>query len=219
MTPEQIRAVLEAAGPTLATEKAREITALGQAAVAPLIDVLQDPQLQDGEGAACEAPVHAARLLAVLRAPQAIEPMLAMLAELSPEDPLAAAVSLAIQDLGPLARDRVLKALLAEKDADVRAAFADVLAGLGVRDDEVRAALLDFFRDDPGFGATCLMGYGDPTVLPDLLAAFDVHEVVDDWDFDDPQFPTAVLLDVGDAIQALGGAPSPDRAYKPAEAR
>lgn len=219
MNPQQIRATLEQAGPELDTDTARDIADLGPQAVPALLDVLLDPKLQDAEGTPCEAPVHAARLLGVLRPVQAVAPMLGLLAELAPDDPLAAAVSMALQDAGAPARDQVLQALVREQDPDVKAAFADVLAGLGVRDAEVKAALLEFFREDPGFGATCLAGYGDPDVLPELLAAFDVHEIVEDWDFDDPRFPTAVILDVGEAVQSLGGDLGPTRTYKLGEAR
>jgi hypothetical protein len=219
MNPEQIRRALEQAGTTLDTEVARSIADLGDAAVPELLEVLLDPKLQDGEGTDCEAPVHAARLLGVLRPVRAIGPMLGLLAELAPDDPLAAAVSMALQDFGLAARDAVLQALVREKDADVKAAFADVLAGLGAQDPAVREALLDFFSEDPGFGATCLAGYGDASVLPDLLAAFDAHEIVDDWDFDDPRFPTAVVLDVGEAVLALGGELGPTRTFKLGEAR
>lgn len=219
LSTQDIREILMTAGPDLPVAAAQRIVDAGGAAVPALLDVLQDAELDDTEGDVALAPLHAARLLGTLQAPAAVPPMVELLAGLAPDDVLSTAIVLALQGIGAAARDAVLAALRATKDPEARASYADVLAGLGVRDAEVRGELLAYFQDDPGFGATCLAGYGDPAVLPDLYAAFDANQVLDDWDFDDPHFSTAVLLDVADAIATLGGSLEGTRAAKLTEAR
>lgn len=150
------------------------VLALGDAAIPHLVAILDDDAHCDVDApGAGFAPVHALEMLGELKAVAAIEPMLRLLADTTPDDIVHDLVVRRLPDLGEAALEPVLArlALLTGEEAeddDARAPLYAILARLGVKDDRVFAALVTLEAKDPGLAAMYFADYGDARALPRL---------------------------------------------------
>jgi hypothetical protein len=150
------------------------ILADGPAHVSGLIEILADDSLSfeiaQGKGF---PPVHAVKLLADIKAPEAIDPMLRALTVTECGDLLHDEISKRLAEFGAPVLEPALAALAGEQDQDVRHALCGVLARIGVRDDRIFQALRSVLDEDVCFGAFMLADYGDPGALPILESAIE----------------------------------------------
>jgi hypothetical protein len=198
-------------GERLPDKVRREILALQDGAVEPLLEILADDELamSDARGRGF-APVHAVWLLSELGAEAAIEPMLAVLADTEWETRLHDAIVMALPKMGVAVLEPALRSYAEHDLDDARESLASILAALDVRDDRILAILREQLALDPGLGASDLARYGDPSALDDLVRAFDAYHV---FDTDHP-FGHQPLIDIVDAIGELGGTLTPAQAHK-----
>jgi hypothetical protein len=179
-----------------------EILAMGEAAVAPLVEIIEDERLHisDGPGKGF-APIHAIELLGELRAEAAIPAMLRVLQSTNWMDWIHDGVIRALAKVGAPALEPCLRAH-AETSSEVsRDGLTAVLAGLGVRDDRVFEILLRQLEEEPDKAAASLAEYGDPAALPYLSRAFDRYEIVER----DSPFANHSAVEIEAAIEELGG--------------
>lgn len=199
MTPfDQLRATKEKLPPDLR----EQILALHTDAVPALIEILNDEQLGTSESPAEGwPPIHAVDLLADLKAPEAIEPMLDVLVTSSWEEILHDRIVVRLSDLGCAVMEAALTALDDAEDPEAQHSLCCVLAKLGVRDDRIYKALCDLFDGDETLGAICFADYADERALPILASAIQCFEP----DYDSP-VGIIGLADLVDAYETLGGA-------------
>lgn len=150
------------------------VLALGDAAVPHLVGILDDDAHCDVDApGAGFAPVHAVEMLAALKAPAAIEPMLRLLSDTTPDDIVHDLIVRRLPDLGGAALEPVL-ACLAQiagdetEDDDARAPLYAILARLGVKDDRIFASLVSLESKDSALAAMYFADYGDARALPRL---------------------------------------------------
>lgn len=159
-----------------------EVLAHGQRAVPPLLDLLAaGPPL---------AAAHAGTLLGALRAPEAIGPLLAAL----PDNDGAAA---GLAAMGTIALEPVLEALGRAGSQPERERLLNVLAGAGVRDERIAAALVEGLERSPRTTASIAARYGDPQVIDRLEALFHATTPTD-------QDTAEQVIELGVAIVAAG---------------
>jgi hypothetical protein len=197
------------------------IVALGPAAVPPLLEIFNDTSLhpEDSPGQGW-APIHAVKLLELLRATEAIDSLISTLAETTFDEIINGRIVQALEAMGQAALEPVLDAYAKDDDRDFRSALSSVLAGLKVKDERIFAILLDELAAEPGFAAGRVAEYGDPRAIPPLVQAFDNYEVKAD-----PDNPLANqdMVEIKAAIEDLGGKLNDiqqarfDRAMKPAD--
>ncbi len=170
-----------------------------EASVPHLIGLLTDDERYDEYG-----PIHAAHLLAEIRAPSAIEPLVRILVE-DPGSPLADAADEALLQYGADAVPALLDALFAGAD-HVGYALGACAGRGGAADPRVaraRDALLPLLHDDPGFAADCLALVGDASVVPRLLEVLATLKVSETEGLVAGQ----AVLELIRAIERLGGDP------------
>ncbi|HZI03728.1 MAG TPA: hypothetical protein VEZ71_06885, partial [Archangium sp.] len=106
---------------TLPASLQADILARGPEAVAPLVEVLLDEPLSlntsPGEG---YAPIHAARLLAQLKAFEAIAPIVRRLMHSEPGEVLYDTLLYALEEFGPAVAPAALEALADARTVDER---------------------------------------------------------------------------------------------------
>ncbi|MCO5165972.1 MAG: SEC-C domain-containing protein [Planctomycetes bacterium] len=159
-----------------------EVLAHGPRAVPPLLDLLA--------GGPPLAAAHAATLLGALRAPEAIGPLLAAL----PDNDGAAA---GLAAMGTLALEPVLEALGRAGAQPERERLLNVLAGAGVRDERIAAALVLALERAPRTTASIAARYGDPQVIDRLEAMFHATTPTD-------QDTAEQVIEMGVALVAAG---------------
>ncbi len=195
-------AQLSSGGDRLPERVARAIRGLGRGVIPELVEILEDEELaqSDAPGGGY-APIHAATMLRDLEAGEAIEPMFRVLARCDPMAILYSTLIDALESLGPPVLEPALAAHAAATSKDQRVAVAEVLSGLGVRDDRILPILLQALQEEVEIGAGLLAEYGDPAALPRLSEALDAREL-------DPRGGLLVNQDVVEleaAIEELGG--------------
>jgi SEC-C motif len=196
-----VRAALLGAGEELSSELRSELLAAGREALPVLHQVLRDPALvaddAPGEG---WAPIHAVELLGALSDPASVEPLLTAYAAADWMELIKDAALQALQGIGAPVIEPALRALAAAAGDEQRNDLCAVLAGLGVRDERILAALLAQLARDPGLGASNLAGYGDEHALPSLYAELDRQELQVGALLVDQ-----TLVELKAAVQELGG--------------
>lgn len=190
-------------GELLPESVAEGIARRGEEVVPALVGLLEDDELarEDARGDGF-GPIHAAALLGRIVAPVAIGSLLSVLARCDSMELLYGAAIRALKTFGTAAVDQVLEAEAAASSDDHRAALADVLSGLGVRDPRILEVLLRGLEEDVGLGAGLLAEYGDPAALPQLGAALD-RAVLDD---EAGLLANQDVIELVAAIEDLGGA-------------
>jgi hypothetical protein len=183
----------------LADEIHDNILALGQAAVPALLEILEDALSKlpvDGWG-----PAHAAQLLGELRATDAIEPMLRVLAATSMQDRLHDKIIQSLPEIGGAATEPVIRAFANNMDPTFRYSLSAALAGWQIHDDRIFEILIDQLRREPSSGAGNLAIYGDTRAVPHLLEALDRYTIVDS----ENPLANHALIELREAIEELGG--------------
>jgi tetratricopeptide (TPR) repeat protein len=205
-----IRDVLIHGGERLSESRKKQVLALGAAAVPALVDVLEDEELEmtDGPGEGW-APIHAARLLGELREEAAAPAMVRVLCELDLETILYNELIHALIQVGPAVAGPVLAALESGEALDEEG-LLEVLARCGAKSEVIFTRLCADFLEDPDLGAYLLASYGDARALPLL------HEVLNAYTLEGEEGPLAgqLVIEIEDAIRALGGELSPDQQRK-----
>jgi HEAT repeat protein len=186
---------------TLPPDVRGEVLALGSAAIPALIEILCDEDLanEDAPGNGWP-PIHAAKLLGDLKAREAIEPMLRVLAETEFDHVINGVLSRRLPEFGADVLEPALLLLEQASGDDGPLALVSVLAQIGVRDDRIFDAICNVFDDDVIFGAMDFADYGDPRALPLL------EEAIADFvpDFSHPIWRHD-LNELLDAHETLGG--------------
>ncbi|MFN8657697.1 MAG: hypothetical protein U0105_15265 [Candidatus Obscuribacterales bacterium] len=179
--------------------------------IAQLIAILRAKNLalQTAPGGGL-TPVYAVRLLARMKATQCIESMLDVLFRCDPLDILYSDLILALKSFGPPALEPVLKAYEFAKTKDRLAGIAEVLSGLGVRDQRIFSVLLRFFEKHVELGAMALAEYEDPDALPHLSKALD-HCTVNS---SGAMFANQTIIELAQAIIDLGGSLTESQSLK-----
>jgi hypothetical protein len=192
-------------GETLPPPLREAILAHGGAAVAPLLAIFRDESLTEkddpGEG---WAPIHAVGLLADLKDPAAIEPMLDMLEETDWDLIIHDRIVIRLPDFGRMALEPLLARIDETEDDARHSTLCSILSELGVKDERAFQALCDAFESDVILGASSLAQYGDPRGLPmigDAIEEFDIR-----WDSPAPVYG---LEDLVEAYESLSAAPLP----------
>lgn len=200
-----IRKVLLAAGEDLDKSDEGKILAMGDAAVAPLIEILGDESLLEddapGEGM---APSHAAWLLGQLKAEAAIEPLLDAVVDESASGLLRCNAAMqALSELGAAVIDPILRRF-DDVSLDARIYLCEILGRLGVQDPRILDQLLALLKDAPEVGAACLVDYGDKAALAALGAALDACKP----EAGATAFENGAIVELYEAIEELGGKPT-----------
>lgn len=198
-------------GSSLSPELRRNILALKEEAVRPLIAIVEDEELQmadsPGEG---WAPIHAIELLSELRAPEAIQPLVRVLRTIDWDTIIHDRALSCLRPFGQVAIAPLLQALEETGDAETKKSLCSVLAGLGVHDERIFPFLLEHFTEDVELGAAHLAEYGDPRALPHLQQALDDYVPVSD----DSPLTDQTLIELHAAIEEFGGAFTPRQLEK-----
>lgn len=210
-TAEAIRKILLTAGEDLDKSDEGQILAMGESAVAPLIELLGDESLLEddapGEGM---APCHAAWLLGLLHAESAIEPLLDAVVDESASGLLRCNAAMqALSELGAVVLDPVLRRLK-DVSIDARIYLCEILGRLGVQDPRILKQLLALLKESPEVGAACLVDYGDKAALPSLNAALDACKPTESAS----AFENGAIVELYEAIEELGGKPTPAQRAK-----
>jgi len=199
---DEILSRLVDAGDRLGESVGGAILRRGSAVVPALLGILEDGELARGNAPGRGyAPVHAAKLLQQLGAADSIAPMLRVLSRCDPMDVLHGTLVDALESMGAPVLEPALAAYAVARSEDHRAALANVLSGLGVRDDRILPVLLDALKYDVVLGAGLLAEYGDPAAIAHLGAALDGCEL-------DPRrglFSNQEVVELEAAIEELGG--------------
>jgi HEAT repeat protein len=200
------------AGENLTAESERVILEAGDGVVESLISIMMDEALGDdkspGEGF---APIHATKLLAKLRAEPAIAPMLQLLAETHDEAMIHDAIVVHLPEIGAAVVEPALAAYHATRDYQLKSSLAEILVSSRVRDERIFQLLVDHFEIDAHQAVIELGEYGDPRALPILLEEFDAYELDKELD---REYPNQELIDIREAIDALGGTLSVEQEAK-----
>jgi hypothetical protein len=188
---------------TLPESLRAHILTRGAEAVEPLVELLLDEPLADvtapGEG---YAPIHAVKLLAQLKAPEAISAMVRRLLHSAPGEVLYDALLFALEELGPAVAPAALDALASASTEEERFGLLSVLSRCGVQDERIYTALLAQLQEDPAAAAMNLAVYGDPRAIEPLSRVLSAHEV--DEDVED-LFANQNIIELKHAIEELGG--------------
>jgi hypothetical protein len=211
-----VRRVLEHTA-KLPPELRSDILARGAEAVGPLVELLQDDSLalETAPGAGY-APVHAVELLARLRAPEGIAPLVRALSRREPGELLYDALLYGLEELGAAVVPAALEALADERTPEARFGLLSVLARSGVRDERIFTALLAQLQEEPAHGAMNLARYGAPGALEPLKRALDAYPLGEDAE---DLFANQAIIELEAAIERLGGGLSESQREKCERAR
>ena len=198
---EAVRALLKA-GEHVPDGLRDRILGAGAAAVPGLIDILADHDLlpcdAPGEG---WAPIHAAEHLIELRAEEAIEPMLDLLAELDSMETLHSILLEGLRSFSELALEPALRSYQRTDDREYQSTLALILSELAVSDPRVFDVLVEQLERDPDLIAGALAEYGDPAALPHLARALDQARIGDSGN----PFGNQHIIELGAAVEEFGG--------------
>jgi hypothetical protein len=148
------------------------------------------------------ASIHAAGLLFDLRAPDALEPMLDLLGELSVDLVLFNTLALRLPEYGESALEPLLRRCALAEDEDALITFAFPLSELGVRDPRALEVFRELLPDHPAAAVGMLGSYGDPSGIEDILEL--AHGLTPDTD-EGTRFVAIECRDALDALEALSG--------------
>ncbi len=153
------------------------ILALGNEAVGPLLEVLEDESaLEEDSPSEGWAPIHAAKLLVDLRANEAIEPLLRVLKSVDYEAIIYNVIVVNLSKFGAPVLEPALRMIEQGLDEAPLDGVCGILSSLGVRDERIYENLKLEFEREPVLGAICFANYGDKRALPMLRKAIEQFE-------------------------------------------
>lgn len=174
----------------------------GPDAIEPLLALLADEDERDPDSESSGfAPIHAARFLGELGDARIIEPLLALLPDLVPGEPLIDTVEAALHGFGDALMAPTLAHIEAAEDDETRLALWMLLARSEIDDDRIRDALVGLLAHFPDEAAHGLSLYGDASVLPAVMAAFEALS-------DENPFK---IVDMAGSLRDLGAELSPEQ--------
>ena len=178
-----------------------QILATGSASIPDLIAILEDA-LADDEADHDWAPVHAAQLLGMLGAAQAVPVLLRMLACYAVIDGYHQAAEDALVALGAPAMEACLEVYPTAHNEDLRSGIVAVLSRSTEKNARIFQTLLAFFEQSTELGAIYLADYGDPQAIPVLSQMFDTLPIDDQ---SDAVMSNHIFAELHSAIEQLGG--------------
>ena len=178
-----------------------QILAAGSASIPDLIALLEDA-LADDEADHDWAPVHAAQLLGMLGAAQAVPVLLRMLAGYAVIDGYHQAAEDALVALGAPAIEACLAVYPTAHNEDLRSGIVAVLSRSTEKNARIFQTLLAFFEQSTELGAIYLADYGDPQAIPVLSQMFDTLPIDDQ---SDAVMSNHIFAELHSAIEQLGG--------------
>jgi hypothetical protein len=188
------------------------ILAGGEAVVPALVDVLLErtPGFPEASGEDF-APIHAVDLLADLKAPEGIDPMLTVLCTTDWDTIVHDRILVRLPEFGAAALEPVLRFLDKKRRGSLHDDLFAILADLKIRDERIFDLLVEQLWKDPASGAMNLGGYGDPAALPLLSAVFDRFRPKRGHGLFEKN---RLLVELKDAIELLGGCLNAEQAAK-----
>jgi hypothetical protein len=175
-----------------------DILARGAEVVEPLLELVRDESLT-----AAQAPLlHAVRLLARLKAPEAIRPLVKRLLCTVLGGQLHEELLEGLEAFGLEVVPVALEALASTRDSDERFRLFSLLASLGEKDERIYTALLGELQEDPEHGAMDLALYGDPRAIEPLKRALETYPMDES---EDDLFALHAIGELEGAIEELGG--------------
>jgi hypothetical protein len=209
--PVEVKQIVFEAGRTLSPEAHDRIVAMGPDAVAPLLEILEDRELgRDGSPGDGYAQIHAAELLGELHPPQALEPMIRVLAEVVERDLMTERLIDALSSYGADLIEPALELIATSDNKELSRSLTYSLAKCGVEDERVYQILLRVLVADPQIGPGLLVDYGDPRALEHLARAFDEYIVGDGVSL----LADHAVIELKSAIRELGGELTPAQQEK-----
>jgi len=178
-----------------------QILATGSASIPDLIAILEDA-LADDEADHGWAPAHAAQLLGMLGAAQAVPVLLRMLAGYAVIDGYHQAAEDALVALGAPAIEACLEVYPTAHNEDLRSGIVAVLSRSTEKNARIFQTLLAFFEQSTELGAIYLADYGDPQAIPVLSQMFDTLPIDDQ---SDAVMSNHIFAELHSAIEQLGG--------------
>lgn len=145
----------------------QSVLALGQAAIPPLLAIVDQEVAAKGTGEGME-PLHAISLLGELKAQALVDRCVALLPFASPTEMMGDALFDALEALGAPAVESLLQRLATEDDPARRMAILDTLLTLQVKDERLFQALVAMLDHDTRSAANFLEDYGDPRAVEPL---------------------------------------------------
>jgi HEAT repeat protein len=203
-----VRGLLEYSEEELSAELRSDILARGAKAVPPLLELLHDSREL--------VPVHAVELLAQLKAPEVLAPLVERLRHTEPGEMLHDALLFGLEEWGPEVAPVALAELARARNTEERLGLLAVLARSGTQDERVLPVLLAQLQEAPVQGALNLARYGDPRAIEPLKRALEEYPL--DQDGDD-LFANQAIVEMDLAIEDLGGRLEPALRAKAERAR
>lgn len=163
-----------------------------EAVIPFLMDIADDSELRGvdsmGEG---WAPIHAVKLLDELKAAEAVELLINVVADTEPEDIINSAAIFALEDIGPPALEPILDFMRYSRDLETKISLAEVLGKVGGGNEDAYRELARLFEEASWAQGKCLattaLGeLGDERAVPLLretlsdphMDGLDLNEVV-----------------------------------------
>ena len=179
---------------------AESIAAEGPAVIPTLIAIAGDEDLADADAPGGGwVPVHAVDMLGTLKAAEAVDTILTILADEEIGSALWDTALFSLPKLGAAIVEPTLAALEDATDALHLDALCSALAQVGVRDDRIFDAIREAFDENPLLGSISFSEYGDTRALP--LIADAIRSFVPDWT---SELAVRDLIDYVDAYETLG---------------
>lgn len=147
-------------------------------------------------------PVHVVSILKQLKPEIAIKPMLDVLCKCRYYDVLYSDLIIALKSFGAPVLEIALASYVGNKKEDTRGAIAEILAGIGVKDDRILLLLLEQLKAGDPAAFSHLAEYGDSSVLPTLSSLLDNLTIKENSE----------VIELAVAIEVLGGTLSPSQA-------
>jgi HEAT repeat protein len=189
-----VRQVLDFAEEELPPELGSRVLALGSQAVAPLLELMRE-----GEEL---VPLHAVELLARLKAPEALLPLLEKLRYTQPGEMLHDALLFGLEEWGPEVAPLALQVIERTQTAEERLGLLAVLARSGSRDERILLVLLAQLQEAPVQAALNLSTLGDPRAIGPLKRAIEAYPLDED---EEDLFANQAIVEMSLAIEDLGG--------------
>jgi len=176
----------------LTTELVQKMQERREAVIPFLMDIVNDWELWDKDSPGGGwAPIHAVKLLGELKAAEAAELLIDVVADTEPEEIIHSAAIFALKDIGLPALKPILDFMRYSHDVDTKLGLAEALGKVGQGSDDAYQELVRLFKEADWaqgkcLAATALGELGDGRAIPLLkkalsdprIGVLDVNEIV-----------------------------------------